>query len=79
MSSLYLVGYFGYCCGPCVLPSRVILMMALKTKTKSQTKTNHKKALQEKQLEAKYVCEYMCFDYKLNCFNSSKMFSLAVS
>lgn len=79
MSSLHLVWYFGYYCGPCVLPPHIILMIVLKTKTQSQPKTNHKNLYRKTIWSKMHVWIKLCFDYKLNCCNSNKMFSVAVS
>lgn len=52
--SVYLVGCLSYYCGPCLLPSHVILMTTFK-KTPEHTQ---KKTLQENHLESKYMCEF---------------------
>lgn len=79
ISSIYPVGCFSYYCGPCLLPSQIILMAALKKKKPSQQNYPQKNPT-GKQFGIKiHVWITQRFDYKLNCCNSSKMFSVAVS
>lgn len=59
-------------------PSHIIVMVALKTKAKSRTKTNHKKHYRKTNWSKTHMWIKPCFHYKLNCCNNSKMFSVAV-